>query len=207
MALAIWALSIRTVDFSVAVPLKVSYLTDESIVLLGHPPESVMVTFGSDGLSMLGFQIEGKNRKLEVLVDLRSAIPDSTPETRRLTLDPSLVTGVPPEVHTSGFSPAFVDLSLDLAATRSLPVSVEGSGIPARYTNLLFPGDSRVAVRGPASLLNSMDSLPAGPVSFTSQRDQQAPLQLPEGVTAEVAFITVSLKTPVPIVTGVTRAY
>lgn len=206
VALIVWSLSIRTVDFRVNTPLRVTYLTDDDGVILGQPPESVLVGFQGDGLTMLGFQLFGGGRRLDVTVDIRGKTPDSVPETQRITLNDTSVGQVPMGIVTTDFEPSLLEFSLDRITVRTLPVSIRTDSVPSRYM-IVVSDEPGVRVRGPVSVLNTMDSLSAGPVSILSDREQYAPLQLPDGATADAAFVTVTLRRPVSVVRRVSPAY
>lgn len=205
VALFIWVFSIRAETFSVTIPVPVRCLTAQGVMLVGHPPDTVSVTFQGDGLEMLGFQLLGKPGDLEVIVDLRSVPPDSLgplqiPYVEAMLRDPQS------RVRVESFQPARAELSIDILFDRVLPVAVVSHPVPSRYMSVSLR-QPRVRLTGPASVLLSMDSASTAPVSSDVRMEQRAELDLPEGVQTEGGAVTVRLRNPVPVVQGVGRAY
>ncbi len=206
MALFIWMFSIRGVSFLVTIPVGVTYVTDEGTVALGTPAESVMTVVQADGLNMLAFQLFGRPKNLEMVVDLTGFPPDSPGVMNRIVCDGSLIRSIPLSVNPVEFNPPALDIALDRMHYRVLPVSVVSEPAPSRYMSVSLR-QSHVRVMGPASVLNSMDSVFTEPVSSTVRMEQQTALALPEGVESEDAAVTARLRNPVPVVPGNRRAY
>lgn len=206
VALFIWLFSIRGVEFTVSLPVWVTYATGEDAVVLGDPPESVLVAFGADGLSMLGFQLFGKPGGLRMVVDLGSFSPDSPWIAKQITLKDDLFASLPLMVRAEGFEPPLIELSLDRVSSRVLPVAVVSSPLPARYMSTSIR-QSHVRVTGPASVLLSLDSVRTEPVSSTVRMEQQTALALPGGVYSDQTTAVTRLRNPVPVVPWVRRAY
>lgn len=206
MAVFIWLFSIRGVEFAVILPVAVEYATSELAVVLGNPPDSIMVEFEADGLSMLGFQLFGRPDGLRMIVDLRGFSPDSPGVSRQIILKEDLFGSLPLMVRAKGFEPSLLELSLDRVYSRVLPVAVVSGPVPARYmsTSLRL---THVRVTGPASVLLAMDSVRTEPVSSAVRMEQQTALALPEGVYSEENATVTRLRNPVPVVPGIRRVY
>lgn len=206
VAVFIWLFSIRGVGFSVRLPVAVEYATAEDAVVLGNPPESVMVEFEADGLSMLGFQLLGKPGGLRIMVDLQAFSPDSPRVSRRIAMREDLFESLPVMVGAEGFEPAAIELSIDRVGSRVLPVAVVSLPVPARYMSTSIR-QTHVRVNGPASVLFATDSVRTEPVSSTVRMEQQTVLALPRGVYSDETAAVIRLRNPVPVVPGVRRAY
>jgi hypothetical protein len=205
VALFIWVFSIRAESFRVTIPVPVRCLTAQGVVLVGRPPDTVSVTFHGDGLELLRFQLLGKPRDMEVIVDLRSVPPDSLgpveiPYADAMLGDPQA------RAMVESFQPARVQMSIDILYDRVLPVAVVSHPVPARYMSVSLR-QPQVRLTGPASVLLSMDSAYTAPVSSDVRMEQQAVLDLPDGVRADPGTVTARLRNPVPVVQGVQRAY
>lgn len=206
MAVFIWLFSIRGVEFTVTLPVAVAYATDEDAVVLGNPPESIMVEFEADGLSMLGFQLFGRPDGLRMIVDLGDFSPDSPGVAKQIILKEDLFESLPLMVRAIGFEPTLLELSLDRVSSRVLPIAVVSRPVPARYMSTSLR-QSHVRVTGPASVLLAMDSVRTAPVSSTVRMEQQTALALPGGVYSEETAAVTRLRNPVPVVPGIRRAY
>lgn len=202
----IWLFSIRGVEFAVNLPVPVEYVTAGDAVVLGNPPDSIMVRFEADGLSMLGFQLLGKPGRLRMVVDLEGFSPDSPWSARQVLMREDLFDNLPLMVRAGGFEPASIDLSIDRTGSRVLPVAVVSLPVPARYMSCSLRQKS-VRVTGPASLLLTIDSVRTEPVSSAVRMEQQASLALPHGVYSDETVAVTRLRNPVPVVPGVQRAY
>ncbi|MFO7627609.1 MAG: hypothetical protein R6V62_10145 [Candidatus Fermentibacteraceae bacterium] len=206
VAVFIWLFSIRGVEFTVSLPVEVTYATGEDAVVLGNPPESIMVEFEADGLSMLGFQLIGKPDGLSMVVDLRGFSPDSPGITKQIILKDDLFESLPLMVRAEAFEPSLIEFSLDRVGSRVLPVAVVSGPVPARYMSTSLR-KSHVRVTGPASVLLSIDSVHTEPVSSAVRMEQQTALALPGGVYSDETAAVTHLRNPVPVVPGVRRAY
>lgn len=206
VALLIWLFSIRGVEFTVSLPVGITYVTGEDAVVVGNPPESVIVDFKADGLSMLGFQLFGKTRELGIVVDLGGFSPDSPWIAKQVVLNGDLFEDLPLMVRAEGFEPQLAELALDRIGSRVLPVAVVSNPIPSRYMSTSVR-QSHVRVTGPASVLLALDSIQTEPVSSTVRMEQQTALALPGGVYSDETAAVIRLRNPVPVVPGVRRAY
>jgi hypothetical protein len=206
VALFIWLFSLRGVEFKVSLPVALTFDTGENAVVLGNPPDTVLVEFEADGLSMLGFQLFGKPGGLNMVVDLIGFSPDSPETVKQIVLREDLFESLPLMVRAEGFEPALIEISLDRVSSRVLPVAVVSRPVPSRYmsTSLRQP---HVRVTGPASVLLSIDSVHTEPVSSTVRMEQQTALALPGGVYSDDAGAVTRLRNPVPVVPMVRRVY
>ncbi len=205
VAVAIWAFSIQTEIFSVTVPVPVVFRIAREADLVGHPPDTVAVTFRKGGLEMLGFQLSGSPRDLEVRVNLTSLTPDSL-ESLLILFSDSMLSDPRHRTGMVSFQPSIVELAMDVHQDRVLPVAVVSHPVPARYMSV-FLRRPHVTVNGPASVLASMDSAYTVPISSDVRIEQQVELDLPVGVNSDAGTVPVRLRNPVPVVQGVRRAY
>lgn len=141
-----------------------------------------------------------RNEDLQVLVDLTSKPVGN--HTVTLAPDTVTVTGLPNGVRLEDISPNKVVLRLETIESKNVPVRVETQGSVSRgseiYSESVVPGT--VVVRGPASYLRSLTSLPTEKINisdknsdFNASQVRLAPLSN-EGATLSQSFVDVSFR-------------
>lgn len=154
--LLIWGSAIHRETFSIERKLPVRFDPPANLVVLSFSTDSVTVRYTGSGREMLWFQLNG----IPPDATLEYQMPTGREFPAQVDL-PVNMKAIEPwgDVNLEPVVPAGVRVTIDTLITRIAPVApVFADGIPARY-RFCTVEPSFVSITGPASLINSTDSV------------------------------------------------